>query len=538
MHRENVGRQLARVVVVLQVKEGMRARTRNTHLTAAIAFCNWCAGPNVRRLAANPFTRMPKANEKADPRRKRRSMIEAELVLALDVARRRPLLDARTVRRGKRKGETYAKLRDATSATLKKLDRERALMYKTLILTGLRQGEMGSLTDAQAILDGDAPYLALAAADEKNREGCDLPLRADLADDLRLWLAEKLRVACSEAVEAGKPVPSHPSPDTPLFDVPTKLIKIFNRDLKMAGIAKRDERGRTLDVHALRTTFGTLLSNGGVAPRTAQAAMRHHDIDLTMNVYTDPRMLDVAGAMIGAISAEHVVARTFSPDGRFLALVKLDPMPVMEMYEMPTLKFLWQTNWMVQREEVRFGPDSATISALSPEPPEVRPPELVCFDCATGKQRVRIPLPANMWGGPATVHMTPDRRRLLVHQNDGQAPFGQVPFWVRVLEWFPWLNAQRDLRNDTVVVFDTETCRERLRLSGRGTTLALLSDDGGTLVSMHDDGMLRCWDVDARKPMHLAIGVPAGLGMLIVLAAWWRRRRTAAEVAPRGPNAA
>ena len=39
------------------------------------------------------------------------------------------------------------------------------------------------------------------------------------------------------------------------------------------------------------------LSVGGVAPRTAQAAMRHSKIDLTMNVYTDPRLLDVAGAM-------------------------------------------------------------------------------------------------------------------------------------------------------------------------------------------------------------------------------------------------
>ena len=35
----------------------------------------------------------------------------------------------------------------------------------------------------------------------------------------------------------------------------------------------------------------------GVAPRTAQAAMRHSSLDLTMNVYTDPELLDVAGAL-------------------------------------------------------------------------------------------------------------------------------------------------------------------------------------------------------------------------------------------------
>src|SRR5271157_978088 len=60
---------------------------------------------------------------------------------------------------------------------------------------------------------------------------------------------------------------------------------------------KKDDRGRTLDVHALRTTFGTLLSRGGVPLRTAQAAMRHSDPSLTANIYTDPRLLGVHGAL-------------------------------------------------------------------------------------------------------------------------------------------------------------------------------------------------------------------------------------------------
>ena len=48
---------------------------------------------------------------------------------------------------------------------------------------------------------------------------------------------------------------------------------------------------------ALRHTFGTHLSKNGVAPRTAQAATRHPLLELAMNVYTDPELLDVAGAM-------------------------------------------------------------------------------------------------------------------------------------------------------------------------------------------------------------------------------------------------
>jgi hypothetical protein len=45
------------------------------------------------------------------------------------------------------------------------------------------------------------------------------------------------------------------------------------------------------------TTFGTLLSAAWVALRTAQVAMRHGDIGLTMNTYAAPKLLDVAGAV-------------------------------------------------------------------------------------------------------------------------------------------------------------------------------------------------------------------------------------------------
>src|ERR1039458_5592766 len=70
-------------------------------------------------------------------------------------------------------------------------------------------------------------------------------------------------------------------------------------------IDKRDERGRTVDVHALRHTFGTHLSKAGVPPRIAQAAMRHSSIHLTMNVYTDPALLDVAGAINALPALSH-----------------------------------------------------------------------------------------------------------------------------------------------------------------------------------------------------------------------------------------
>jgi integrase len=75
------------------------------------------------------------------------------------------------------------------------------------------------------------------------------------------------------------------------------LLKAFNMDLKYAGIGKKDERGRTVDLHSLRHTFGTLLARSGVAPRTAMELMRHSDIRLTTNIYQHLELVDTAGAV-------------------------------------------------------------------------------------------------------------------------------------------------------------------------------------------------------------------------------------------------
>jgi len=153
------------------------------------------------------------------------------------------------------------------------------------------------LTVGQLELDGPVAYAKLEAADEKNREGSYIAIRDDLVTDLRQWLAGKLEVIQNEAAHHGESIPARLPADMRVFRVPRDLVRILDRDLKLAGIPKRDERGRTIDVHALRHTFGTHLSKGGVTPRTAQAAMRHSTIDLTMNTYTDPRLLDIHGAL-------------------------------------------------------------------------------------------------------------------------------------------------------------------------------------------------------------------------------------------------
>jgi integrase len=299
--------------------EKMAARTRNTYLQAVRGFCKWCV--ETERLASNPLARIAKADEKSDRRRQRRAMTEAELMTLLQVARMRPLAEygrksvpvdegeaeaEATSRPPERSKWTYSPLtldgmQRATELARKRLQdspafldereqlgRERALIYKTLVLTGLRKNELASLTIGQLCLDEEMSFAVLNAADEKNRQGSTIPLRTDLAAELRDWIIEKRARFQERPDEFGR---------ERLFIVPAGLVRILNRDLLAAGIKKCDERGRTVDVHALRTSFGTLLSKGGVAPRTAQAAMRHSKIDLTMGVYTDPKLLDVYGAL-------------------------------------------------------------------------------------------------------------------------------------------------------------------------------------------------------------------------------------------------
>ena len=289
-------------------ESGASAAALNSRIEVFVAFGNWLAGKRMngrqvnwqgeKRIAANPFDGFGKYDANSDRRRQRRALTEEELGRLLKIAEERPLRDSMTIRRGKRKGELSANLRPETVERLEQLGRG-SLIYKTLLSTGLRKGELASITVGQCHLDGSRPYIDLHAADEKNRQGNDIPLRTDLAMELKAWIKER-----RERRESGAgdiipliQVPGNHHADKKLFDVPDGLLRILNRDLEAAGIEKVDKYGRTVDVHALRHSFGTMLSKSGVAPRTAQAAMRHSSIHLTMNTYTDPRLLDVHRAV-------------------------------------------------------------------------------------------------------------------------------------------------------------------------------------------------------------------------------------------------
>ncbi|MFB3893075.1 MAG: tyrosine-type recombinase/integrase [Phycisphaerae bacterium] len=275
-------------------KSDKAPRTVLKYRTTLMTFCKWAIREG--RLAADPLVGLPGVAVDED-RKRRRPLTLEEIDALLDAAARRPLRDALLIRRGARKGRQVANVRLDQRERLMRLGRERALIYKTLIYTGLRKNELATMTVADVHFDGAQSRMTLAARNAKSGKGAQIPLRADLVEDLREHIREKLSRYRQQVAKEGNAVPLALPRNTRLFDVPKYLVRIFDRDLAAAGIAKADTDGRTVDVHSLRHTFATLLSRAGVAPRIAQELMRHSDIRLTMNTYTHLQLIDTAGAV-------------------------------------------------------------------------------------------------------------------------------------------------------------------------------------------------------------------------------------------------
>ncbi len=72
-------------------------------------------------------------------------------------------------------------------------------------------------------------------------------------------------------------------------------MRIFNRVLVRAKIARVDAEGRKLDIHALRHTFGSRLARRGVGLVQVQRLMGHSDPKLTAQVYAHLDVEDLRG---------------------------------------------------------------------------------------------------------------------------------------------------------------------------------------------------------------------------------------------------
>jgi integrase len=155
---------------------------------------------------------------------------------------------------------------------------ERAILYKTAILTGLRKDELRRLEWRDVRLDQTKPEIRLRPEANKARRDDRVPLHPTVAETLR-----SLRPEAFDPL--GAVFATIPRPNT------------FRIDLRRAGIPYRDAEGKYADFHSLRYSYCTFLAKAAVPLRTAMELMRHKDPRLTIQIYTDAGQLELDEAV-------------------------------------------------------------------------------------------------------------------------------------------------------------------------------------------------------------------------------------------------
>ena len=228
------------------------ARSRNFRRQALNAFASWCV--KTHRLASNPLTSVEPLDERSDRRRVRRSLTLDEFERLVSVARRQD--------ESLNSDEAYVRRHGPS---------RRTAWYMAACLAGLRKGDLLRL--AWEDIDFEASSITISLGKAKRTDV--LPLHPRLAEELlRIEAPSRCGLVFATAV--------------------TDLTR--RKDFERADI-RPDANGRVADLHALRTTLGTMLAREGVAPQIAQKIMRHADYRTTLKHYTSLGLSDTAAAL-------------------------------------------------------------------------------------------------------------------------------------------------------------------------------------------------------------------------------------------------
>jgi len=242
---------------------------KKKHLSAISIWVTWLRKKD--RIAANPLDRIdvPTGGKKT---KERRALNVTQIQQLLDATRRRPAATF-SIRYGE-------EIRAEVRKMLELRGRERALIYKTAVYTGLRLGEIAALRSCHLEL-GKKPFprVEIPGRETKNGQKARLLLVPGFAVELAQWIKD-----------TGK------GSDDPLFYVPEASARIMQADLKFAGIPYHTSQGDA-DFHSFRMTSKVMLGQAGIPARIRQLFMRHSDIRLTMSTYDDEAFLSLEAAV-------------------------------------------------------------------------------------------------------------------------------------------------------------------------------------------------------------------------------------------------
>ena len=264
-------------VAKIRKDENLSPQTCNFYVQAAKQFCKWMV--EDARMALSPLAHLKRANVKVDQRRVRRELTDDEIARLLTATEN---------------GDVCSRLNGP----------DRAMLYRVALSTGLRAGELGSLTPKSFDLHADPPTVEIEPENEKAGRGAVLPIPDDLVTVLRPWLATR---------PSGSPVwPGR-------WSEQKRGASMMRHDLAAARQAwlkeaendpvEREAReqsdflcyfshdGEQADFHALRHSFLSRLGRSGASPKELQRMARHASVEITLTRYVHASMFDLASAV-------------------------------------------------------------------------------------------------------------------------------------------------------------------------------------------------------------------------------------------------
>ena len=259
---------------VAQLKdEGRSPRTIGAYLQAIKGFTRWLTRHG--KLSFDPLITLSKPSTETDRRIVRRYLSHEEW----------QWLDAVTRKREMRFGMTGI---------------ERAMLYSLAIQTGLRSGEIRSLTRGKLHLTSNPPFVMADAGATKNKRAARQYIQPELARELQLHVGRKLKGALVFDLPHACTMPDMLREDLEAArqawlqtkDDPQERLESDESDF----LQSVDSDGERIDFHSLRHTCATWLIHSGADVKTIQSVMRHADIKLTLDRYVS------VGALKGATS--------------------------------------------------------------------------------------------------------------------------------------------------------------------------------------------------------------------------------------------
>ncbi len=256
-------------------------QTSNHYLRAIKGFTTWLV--SNEKLNRDPLVSLSMLNVKTDRRHDRRPLSEEEFSRLIKIAEVGPPIAGIT-------------------------GPDRAMHYILAAWTGLRRGEIGSLTFRSFHFSAKPPTVTVEASHSKHRCEDVLVLHPDLVKRLRQWITDRgfspdeilfpiSKNTCGVNRKTSKIMKYDLSAARMVWVSEAKTKKEYQRREASCFLQYQDAKGKYADFHGLRHTFITNLGKADVSPKTAQALARQSDIRLTMNVYTHVGQAEQAEAI-------------------------------------------------------------------------------------------------------------------------------------------------------------------------------------------------------------------------------------------------